>query len=240
VNPELKHTSSFNRFQAGYQRLEDFYALSSQALPGQVEQLKEWLRKIELNPSLMAIDRIEKVDGPNAGALSGEKFQRAASFFRQALLTMTKDSAEKSERSLKDNLNLLREQSLTFLVTIFDSYLDDVAEELCIALVPRIWVRKRKRERLLQIIGARLYALRSVKEKMLFLKEAFEIDAPYSGELAKVIEMRKLFVHRGGVVAKRKSRPGVSQPVSDEFFKKACETIRLCVAAMDLSATLKT
>jgi hypothetical protein len=118
--------------------------------------------------------------------------------------------------------------------------LDDLAEELCVALVPRIWVRKPKRERLLQIIGARLYALRSVKEKMHFLKEAFEIDAPYSSELAQIIEMRKLFVHRGGVVAKRKSRPGASQQVSDEFFKKACETIRSCVAAIDLAAALKT
>lgn len=144
-NERAGYTESFERFLLDYRRLINFYNISIVALPGHTEALKNAAEEVSRNPedNLVAkIDRIEKIDGPDAGVLEGERLKEMKKLGGFVFQKIMQDATDSASKSLPDNLNLINEQSLVFLVTLLDTYLDDLLYELSSYLIPQRWLKK--------------------------------------------------------------------------------------------------
>lgn len=233
------HTKSFGRFDLDYHRLMNFYDISIDALPGYTEVLKNATEEVSRNPedNLVAkINSIKKIDGPDAGELEGEKLKemkKLAGFIFQKIM---QDTTDKAIKSLSDNLTLVNEQSLVFLVTLLDTYLDDVLYELSSRLIPQRLFKKEQDKKIEKFIENHLSSLRAIRDKIASLRKIFSLEINLPPEIDNIIEERKSLVHKGGILAQKREEKNQPEPFTKEDFLKRCERVHKFVLAIDSEA----
>lgn len=143
--------------------------------------------------------------------------------------------------TLPENLELVNQQSLIFLVSLLDSYLRELLSELA-EIMLRAENGEGRTKSLELIVEDQLSSLRSIVDKTKYLGRRFGVMVEIPENVREVIALRNLLVHNRGIVTQEYAtrypeadqKPGETARVPKEDFLRAAKAVRAVVESVEI------
>jgi len=203
---ERKLSKAFQSFLENHDRLTRFHRFSVEAIPSHLARMLELADRVEKTDEIMKLERVERLEGKpykplrtnaSRSASGGVPVSKVVGMLKKSIAHEMRRNAEYERAMLADYQTIVNEQSLIFLVSIYESYLVDLLDELV------QHITESASEEVQFIVNERLEGLRTLDERLRFIGRLLKVKIETPIEVERLVATRNLLVHNRGVVTEK-------------------------------------